>query len=183
MDAESRKLKRAIEIMKMMAEGLNPFTSEPYDENTFLNDPRMVRCLYYVIEILEKMEAGEIGQFVEKKDLPFIITQEEKAKVVLPEEKIGVNTFAKCINQVINPLKSRKLTGVLLNNQLKKMGILSEEETEGGKHRTAVNDTSIQYGIEIMEANYNGNLYEKVVFNDKGKKFLLEHLEEIMNYK
>lgn len=112
----------------------------------------------------------------------FLITAEEKEKVVLPEGKIGVNEFAHCINAVIDLNKSRRLTGVELNKQLKKMGILSEIELEDGKKRTTINEQSKDYGIETERRNFNGVDYEKVVFNDQGKKFLLENLEKIMSF-
>lgn len=182
MDNEARKLSRSIEILKAIADGVNPFTNDCLEDNTIFNDARMVRCLYYVIEVLEKVNRGEIGQQVFRKDLPFMITPEEKSKIVLPEENIGVNAFAKCVNQVINPNRSKKLTGTVLNNQLKKMGILSEEKTSEGKTQTVTNVNSSQYGIETMKIDYNGATYDKVVFNEKGKRFLIEHLEEIMSY-
>lgn len=66
-----------------------------------------------------------------------------------------------------------------INRQLKKMGILSEESLEDGKKRTIVNDNSKNYGIETVRKNYNGVEYDMVCFNDMGKQFLLDHLEEI----
>jgi hypothetical protein len=97
--------------------------------------------------------------------------------------RIRVNTFAKYVNLVIDPSRSKRLTGMFINQQLKKMGILAEEKGADGKSRTVITGESARYGIESMEMNYNGVAYNKVVFNDQGKKFLLEHLEEIMSYK
>jgi len=51
--------------------------------------------------------------------------------------------------------------------------------TEDGKKRTKINENSHQYGIETMRKNYNGVEYDMVCFNDAGKQFLLDHLEEI----
>jgi|GEM_PF-6400167 len=110
----------------------------------------------------------------------FMITPEEKTRIVLPDGKIGVNEFARCVNKVINPEQSKNLTGVDLNKQLKKMGILSEKELEEGKRRTVINDQSKEYGIETEPRSFNGTEYEKIVFNEKGKSFLLENLEKIM---
>lgn len=183
MENESRKLDRSIEIMKLLAEGINPFTNEPYDDKAFVNDPRMVRCFYYVIDVLERVKTGRIGGASGRRDMPFVITPEEKRKIVLPDEKIGVNTFAKCVNLVIDPSRSKRLTGMLINQQLKKMGILAEEKEADGKSHTVITGESARYGIESMQMDYNGVVYNKVVFNDQGKKFLLEHLEEIMSYK
>lgn len=180
---EDKKLDRAIEIMKSLTEGINPFTNELNEENALINDPRMVRCLYYVVEVLEKYKAGNIVKFVQTKDLPYSFPKEIMEKVKLTVDKIGVNTFAKCVNEVTDPTSCKRLTGTVLNSQLKKMGILSEVEETDGKHHTSINDKSELYGIESITVDFNGNAYEKVVFNEKGKKYLLEHLQEIIDFK
>jgi hypothetical protein len=179
---EDKKLNRAIEIMKLLTEGINPFTNEPYEEASLINDSRMVRCLYYVVEILEKYKAGNVTKYVPLKDLPYCFTEEVMRKVKLPSDRIGVSTFAKAVNEVTDPAVCKKLTGMALNNQLKKMGILSDETAANGKRHTATNDLSGQYGMEMITAEFNGSTYEKVVFNEKGKEFLLGHIQEIMDF-
>ena len=57
---------------------------------------------------------------------------------------------------------------------------MSEVKLDDGKTRTAINETSSQYGFESEKRVYNGNEYEMVVINDIGKKYLLENIEEIM---
>lgn len=37
-------------------------------------------------------------------------------------------------------------------------------------------------GKRKTKRNYNGNEYEMILFNEAGKKFLLDNLEEIMRY-
>ena len=60
------------------------------------------------------------------------------------------------------------------------MGILSEAETTDGKKRMTITDKSSQYGILSETRTYNNNEYEMVVFNEQGKKFLLDNLEDIV---
>lgn len=179
---EDKKLNRAIEIMKSLTEGFNPFTNEPYEEASLINDPRMVRCMYYIVELLEKYKAGNITRYVTQKELPYCFPEEVMKKVKLPADNIGVNAFAKYVNEATDPALCKRLSGVALNNQLKKIGILGDEADAGGKRHTITNDKSEQYGIEMTTAVFNGSTYEKVVFNDKGKEFLLGHLQEIMDF-
>ncbi len=84
------------------------------------------------------------------------------------------------MNLCLNPEGSKRLTGVELNKRLKKLGILAEESTEGGKTRTITNERSAQYGFEMGRKSYNGIEYDMVLINDAGKKYLLENLETIM---
>jgi hypothetical protein len=179
MISEKERMLKAREILIKMANGINPVNGEQIEGESFLHDPRIIRCLYYVSDVLEKVATGKMTQ---NKPGKFIISPEEKAQVVLPAGKIGVNEFARAINNVIDPTRSKKLTGAVLNKQLKKMGILDEESYEDGKTRTILNKKSPEYGIESEKRNYNGNEYEMILFNDKGKQFLLENLEKIMSF-
>ncbi len=172
---------RAREILQKMANGVNPFNGKQIEESSFLHDARMIRCLYFVQDVLDRVIAGELTKGGAK-GLPFSITAEEKNRVVLPDKGIGVNEFARCVNSVIDLQRSKKLSGMELNKQLKRMGILGEEKNEEGKTRTVVNERSTEFGIESEKRVFSGNEYEMILFNDKGKKFLLDNVEKIMSH-
>ncbi|HET6418982.1 MAG TPA: hypothetical protein VFG19_02430 [Geobacteraceae bacterium] len=179
MNPDKEKLARAKEILRKMANGINPINDEQIGGDSFLHDPRMVRCLYFVLEILDCAIEGPIRTGV-KKPSAFVITIEEKKRIELPQERIGVNEFAKCVNKVLDLNRSKTLSGMEINKKLKKMGILGEEALPDGKKRTVLTARSYDHGVETEKRNYNGNEYEMVLFNEKGKKFLLDNLETIM---
>lgn len=181
MDLEKEKIVKAGEILNKMANGINPVNGQPIDADCFLQDPRIIRCLFFVQQILNEAAERPANKAV-RKPAKFIITDEEKSNVRFPEENIGVNQFARCINNAIDLNRSRKITGVEINKQLKKMGILAEELLTDGKKRTIVNANSHKYGAVTERRNYNGNEYNMVCFNDIGKKFLLDELEKILEY-
>ncbi len=83
----------------------------------------MKNTLYELTELLSDLKQGKYHQPPTK----FLITDEQLKKVKLPEQAIGVNTFSKCINEVIDLHISKKLTGIELNQKLKKRGVLSEK--------------------------------------------------------
>jgi hypothetical protein len=102
--------------------------------------------------------------------------------VVLPDGLIGVTEFSKQVNMCIDQTRSKKLTAVEINKRLREMGILGEEVNPAtGKTRTVTNSKSKDYGFETVTKSFNGNEYDMVVMNDTGKRYLLEHLEEIMS--
>jgi hypothetical protein len=174
------KMKKAKDVLSKMAKGVNPVTGEMIDKESFLNDPKLVRCFYFITEVLDNV-MNEINYNKNRgKFERFIITPEQKSRVVLPEGKIGVNEFAKCINSHIDINHSKKLTGAELNKGLKKLGVLSEVNAGDGKTRTVVNSNSVKYGFETEKRSYNGVEYDKVVINENGKKYLLENIEKIM---
>jgi hypothetical protein len=178
MNPEKEKLLKAGEVLNKIANGMNPLTGESIVQESFLQDPKIVRCLFYTKDILQKLAEG--GFQPGHRPPGFAITPEEKNRVELPPGKVGINEFARCVNQVIDNNRSIKLTGVELNKRLKKMGILTELPGQNGKTRTTVNAKSKDYGIELEKRSFQGNEYEMVLFTEKGKKFLLDNLEKIM---
>jgi len=177
---EREKIEKAKAVILKIAKGMDPLTGEMMNEDSFLNDPRIIRCFFFVAEVLDNVLKGAYSKA--GKPEKFVITPEQKEQVVFPEGKIGVNEFSRCINKCIDPNVSKKLTGVELNKKLKQMGILSEEiDPVTGKTRTTINDNSYKYGFESEKRSYNGVEYEMVLINDKGKSFLLDNLEAIMN--
>jgi hypothetical protein len=179
MNPDMEKLANTKEILRKMANGINPLNDEQIRSDSFLHDPRMVRCLYFVQEVIDSAIEGQLRTDI-KKPAEFVITIEEKNRIELPQGRIGVNEFAKCVNKVVDLNKSKRLSGMEINKRLKKMGVLDEEALPDGKSRTVLNARSFDYGIESEKRNYNGNEYEMVLFNETGKKFLLDNLEEIM---
>jgi hypothetical protein len=179
MVTDFEKMEKAKQLLLKIAKGIDPLTGETFDENSFLSDPRIIRCFYYVTEVMDDVTKGVYG-LVGQKPKEFLISPEEKMQITFPEGKIGVNEFSRQVNSYINPVKSKKLTGMELNKKLKKMGILSETITESGKTRTITNNISAEYGFEMEKRIFNGTEYDMVLINDRGKKYLLQNIDTIM---
>ncbi len=169
------KIAKAKNVLLMIANGIDPTNAKRIETTEFLHDERIKRCFIYVAEIL-----GRNIRDAENDNKKFIMTDEERARVILPEGKIGVMQFVKCVNTFVDLSKSKKLTAVSLNKQLKRLGILSEQVTEKGNTRTVVNEKSKDYGIETETKVYKNRSYDMILFNDVGKKYLLDNLQAIM---
>ena len=172
------KIREAKETIFKLASGVNPVNGDEIKNDNILNNPQMIRCLFFVSEVLENLASGGYSKAA-KKMTKFIMNDNQKGNVVFTEGEIGVNEIAKCINNNINPLISKKVSGNIISRGLKKMGILIEMENEDKTKRTAVNNSSINFGFSELKRSYNGNEYFQVVANDEGKKFVLNNIEEI----
>lgn len=174
---ERDKIQKAKEVLLKIAHGTNPITGNEMEGEEILNDPRIIRCFYFVADILQNVLDG---RYTNKKYATFVITPEQKSRIRLPEGKIGVNAFSKCVNDVLD-MTSKQLTGLELNKKLKQMNILSETVNSEGKSATTINENSIKFGFELEHRSYNNREYDMVVMNDIGKKYLLDNLETIMD--
>lgn len=165
-------------VLEGLAQGINPLTGKPLEMESWLKQGELVKYLQKASAIVEQLirNGGHLGG---GQPTRFTITPDQKKAVRLPDGKIGVNEFSRCVNACLDA-ESKKLTGVELNKRLKKLGILSEEKLEENKTRTITNSLSAEYGFESEERTYQNEKYLMVLMNDQGKKYLLDNLESIM---
>src|SRR5690348_8285188 len=97
MNSDFEKIEKAKEMLQKIAGGVNPLNGEMIEKDNILNDTRIIRCFYFIAEIMDNVVNGVYsrnGNRLEK----FIITTEQKNKVQFTQGKIGVNEFSRCIN-------------------------------------------------------------------------------------
>ncbi|MDO9578541.1 MAG: hypothetical protein Q7J16_11705 [Candidatus Cloacimonadales bacterium] len=178
MELSKDNILRARDIILNLANGKEPYSGEPFKSKDFLSDPKIIRCFFFVADVLQEASHGGIGHQPAPQN--YVIAKEDLAKVVMPEGNLGANAFCKAVNEVIDPYKSKKVTGAVLNKHLKNLGILGEEKTEKGS-RTVTNENSAEFGLIMEKREFEGREYEQVMITDKGKKYLLENLIHILN--
>lgn len=173
---EIDKMKRAREIFNTIIQGENPFTYEEIEESSFLHEPKMLRCLSYVSEILSRnIEKGSRDEAKAET----VITQENMQQAVFPVGDIGLSEFTRVVNETLDLEKMKKLTVNKFTMIMKENGILGEKSAESGRRRTVCIEESAQYGFYMAKASYNGREYEKVMINEEGKNFLREHFADL----
>lgn len=179
---EKEKLERSKHIISSLIKGDNPFNSEKISEDSILKEEKIKRCFEYILEALELVKLDKRGMDKLKKNmlLDFSLTKEQKDIVVFPEYPIGIVEFAKCVNMIVDKEMMKEVSPRKINEGLKKMGIL-HEVTGSKSTRTIINpDVAKEYGISVMKYEKNGIKIEKIVYDDIGKKFLLDNIEKIL---
>jgi hypothetical protein len=176
---EVERLSQTKNVLERLARGINPLTGKVVEKESFLKHVEIGKCLTIAGEVLDRLIKNG-GRFGSDKQTPFSITAAQKKAVKLPDGKIGVNEFSRCVNLCLDSEDSKKLTGVELNRRLKKLAILSEAKLSDGKTHTTVNAKSSDFGFESEHRTYKGEEYEMVVMNEIGKQYLLDNLETIM---
>ncbi|PEQ88966.1 hypothetical protein CN481_19160 [Bacillus sp. AFS006103] len=179
MNIDFERLDESRKILYKIADGIDPINNVPISKESFLNDPRVIRSIFFLVDYIE----SELAKIPRPKRNKFSITKDQKSKVKFPDGDIGINDIANAINEVIDTRIVKRISGMKINKQLKIIGILSEEKTDDGRVRTITNEKSEGYGISSKVRYFDNRQYEQVVFNDIGKSFILENLERIMSFK
>ena len=53
---DMEKLENALFLVNRMADGKNPLNDNPYEENSVLNDPTIIRCMFFVKDVLTSVK-------------------------------------------------------------------------------------------------------------------------------
>ena len=72
---EQAKLEVAIKYVKRIADGCNPVNNVPLENDDVLNNPNVIRCMYFIKDVLEEVRrnGGMVGGNVGKESaLPFL---------------------------------------------------------------------------------------------------------------
>ncbi len=75
------KLDVAIKYVERIAEGLHPVNNLPVEQDEVLNNPNVIRCMYFVKEILEEVRRND-GVICGKRD--------KKGEVLFPQETLDI---------------------------------------------------------------------------------------------
>ena len=141
---------RAQQILREIAQGINPLTGETIEENNFVNNPKMIRCFTFVADALERAKKPE-----KNLNTQFIITKEQKEAIDIPFETIGISKFTQAVNKEINQSISKKAHSKKIFDSLKTLGILGETVNRDGRKTTIVIPNSANYGFESIRGITN----------------------------
>ncbi len=181
---EKEKIEKAIFVVDKLSEGLDPYTGEIFDDNHVMNNPKVVRCLKYVEEVLKETLKTPVRRVNNKDLIPFSITEEEIRNIQYSENLMGISQVCKMINEAagVEQKGMRKLTAVAVNDALAEMGVLKITNFNN-KRRTAVTDDYKNgYGIVEREAIFNGVKCISIAYNEEGQRFIVNNLSRILEY-
>lgn len=177
-----KKLNVAINYVQRIAEGRNPVNNMPTEENSVLNDPNIIRCMFFIKEVLEGVRSngglsGNKKSNSKKGPFPFDCLKEFHYQ----EDK----SIAHLLMQINAPVKGRdirKIAPQAITNWLKKEGYLTVEYCpEVGQESTVPTDKGKALGIYTEIRKYPANTYLAVIYNRNAQEFLVRNMEVIVN--
>lgn len=182
-----KKLDVAIKYLQRITDGRNPVNNMPAEEDTVLNNPNVIRCMFFVKEVLEEVRNND-GVIISKKTkskresfpkepFPFEILNEFQYQ----EDK----SIAHFLMQIHAPLEGRnikKISPQAITNWLKKERYLTMEYCqEVRKESTVPTKKGKELGIYTERRTYPTNTYLAVIYNRNAQEFLVKNLKEIIS--
>ena len=169
------KLRTAQEWIEKLANGINPLTSEPLEEDDIVNNVHISRCLFFVSEILGKFE---LPRSASKKMRPFWMSAREAERLVAVAP-CGIAQFTKIVNEHI-PADMKPLSAAMVIKWLRNNGYLYEVNIDD-KHKTNLpTEKGVQLGITIkVQQNSEGQDYQRVLYDLSAQRVMLSNIESI----
>lgn len=150
---DKTKLTLAITYIERMAEGKHPVTNQDLIGDTIVDDPNVIRCLFFIQDILQKVQenGGVItsGTRAKKEEFPFEILKDFKFR-----KDNSIMHIMQQINEPIEGKNVKKLSYTRVTKWLKLSGYLTEEQDkELNKMVTVPTEKGRELGIFTKNIN------------------------------
>lgn len=187
MEVDMQKLDIAITYLKRIADGNNPINNMPAEDDAVLNNPNVIRCMYFVKDILEQVKAnnGIIGTTAKKE------RKTRRAVDAFPIELLGKYQYredkgiSKILSQLYEPLEDksiRKISGKKINEWLMTAGYVAEVYNEELKANIKIpTEKGKIIGLKSERVEYPGNIYYTIIYNKSAQEFLIRNFEKVLN--
>lgn len=178
------KLDVAIKYIERMADGCNPVNNTPLENEDVLNNPNIIRCMYFIKEVLEEVRNND-GVIGGKKEKPSAIPFPVEAL----EEFVyrGDQSITHVLNQIYEPISDlnvKKISVAKITSALKEEGYLLEEQNpETGKSRKVPSVKGNELGIYMVEREFNGRMYQSVTYDQNAQEYIVELLKRMIEEK
>lgn len=171
-------IQRAKDLIRSLADGVDPFTGEILPADSICNKAEIVRAFYCVLDTLTHTEGPE-----QKKRAALqlcSIPYEDRQKFDYSFSPIQVSEITRRFNALINEPTIRKITPMKITSWLVKAGMLEIVEMEDGSKGKLPSDRGRQLGLTTEKRVHDDRSYTVTLYNQNAQKFIVEHLDQIM---
>ena len=175
------KLERAIVYTERMADGKVPYSNQPTDDE-ILNNPNVIRCMYYINEVLNEVRknGGYVGDKKKSnpKDIlafPFDVLSGFRYKENMPISQV-LRQFSALTGNPDRPIISAQN----INKWLAAKGYIEKiVVNEEGKECWAPTQKGEAIGLIAFKKGEPGKEYLRIDYDEKAQRFLAENLKII----
>ena len=181
MEIDINKLDTAILYLQRIADGKNPVNNMPAESDSVLNNPNVIRCMYFTKEILEEVRrnGGNIGKKSSKKDLPPFPTDVLKDYLYRADKPI--TKFVEQMNELVDSNIYQKISYKVISDYLKENGYLMAVDMPDGKTSNRATEKGNSIGIISEErTSTSGKPYIATLYTEKAQSYIIEHINEIL---
>lgn len=178
---ELETLERAKMYMEKLANGINPIDDSVIPDEDIINNVRLSRCFFYVIDVLQQViDNGGVVPKLKIKKRMFQLDVEKRNDFAFSDVPITITELVKRINDLNEDENISKLTVAMVADWLVSIGLLQIELNAEGKRvkRPTLQGESVGITLENRTSMYGS--YFTVVYNLDAQHFLLDNFEGVI---
>lgn len=172
------KLEKAIIYVDRIANGYNPVNNSLIANDSVLNDPNVIRCMYFIKDILidVRKNDGVIGKKNNSTKIPFDVNLLDK--FVYIEDKSITNVIRQ-INESIDESNMKKIKSKVIVEWLKENDYITNKKIdEIGLTGYVVTEKGRKNGIYNEIRSFNGREYIATIYNKQAQEFIVSVLRD-----
>ncbi len=180
---ELDRLEEAVRLTGSLAEGKYPVTGETPGENPALNDPEMIRMMFFIKEVLQAVyraggkTGGRTASSVKKK-FPL-----ECLDAFEYTDDKPVTRFLEQLKGLANDPDVKGIAVKPVTDWLRGMGYLEDRDIPStGKKETLVTPAGMEFGLYMQpRVSLYGREYNLVLYSRPAQEYIAAHMEAILN--
>lgn len=179
---DETKLDVAIAYVERMAEGNNPVKNISAEEDSVINNPNVIRCMYFIRDVLKQVKdnGGVIGGRSSRTAPPFPL--EVLAKFVYKEDT-SISHFLAQLKLLAGNPNVKGIGTKPITDWLKQMDYLVEEYDEvTNRKKTKTTSKGEQFGLYMEpRVSARGQEYNIIMYGRHAQEYIVQHMKEILN--
>lgn len=182
---ELDKVKKIIDDVELLINGIDPFTHLEITVDTILNSKYNNMLLKEVYKLLSQyLEQYGINCVYDKRRKHFFYIEDSKKKEIpISEQAIPISTFAYTLNEFIDKKTMKKIKASEITRWLMYEGYLKEIEHDDGKVFKILTDKAGEIGmLKESKTNSYGRTYDVNLYSAQTQKFIIDNLDDISQF-
>lgn len=177
------KIEKAILYAQRIADGFNPVNNSPVGDDSVLQNPNVIRCMYFIKEVLEEVHKnrGYVGGKPKKSDKqPFPL---DVRNLFSYREDKAISRVVEQINEPLDEYTYQKLSYKTVIKWLIRQGYLQELAFEKFENKTfkVPTDKGLQLGIRTEErVRADGAGYVVTLYGQQAQEFIVDNLDAMI---
>ena len=177
------KLKEGLFYTDRIAKGEEPKTGLPVRDDTVINDPDIIRSMYFIKEVLQEVlnNNGIIGGKEPKpQKQPYPL--EALTRYVYLEDK-SISFFVEQLKTYCPDENIKGIPAVKITNWLRMNGYIEDVYDSASGRKSAIpTEKGIAAGLYAVEKDSRyGYKYKLIMYNETAQKFIVANMERILD--
>ena len=185
---ESEKIEEARDILRKLAEGINPIDGLPVGDSDVVNDVRIVRCFFYVSKLLEKdieRERKKEKTASKPKPLPFSLSREALEKYQYTTNfPISATAIARKLNFLVREeIEAKRMERFSYRNifyWLRSVEMIEWRDWMGGRQKRFPTEAGEEIGLVLQIWEKYGRKSPVIYFTEQAERFIIDNIEAVI---